>query len=837
MRLIVYDVEVFCEDWLVVFKDTETGKYTIVHNDNEELKQCITEDNIYVGFNSKHYDQFIIKAICCGFVPQEVKAVNDYLIGGGQGWEYPALRDFFFRFNNVDIKDDMQMGLSLKAIEGHLGLSVEESTVPFDIDRPLTEDELKETAKYCMHDVDTTEQLVELRKDYLKNKVHIGKLAGLDDVKAMGMTNAKLTAALLKATKQPHDDERRYVYPAHLKREYIPQEIFDFFNKMYDPTISDKELFSDKQTFSIGECPGVVGYGGIHAAIPNYFFEETADRVIRNKDVASYYPHLMTLCGYTSRNIPSARVFEDVLETRMKAKASGDKATANALKLVVNTTYGALLNKYNDLFDPLMGRSVCITGQLFLLELAEHLYADIPGLKIVQLNTDGIMVECDRADLGKLNEICDEWQRRTGFELEEDSVVKIAQKDVNNYIEVQPNGEVKEKGGYLVKGISSAGAWNINNSCCIVATALREYFVNGTPVEDTINACDDIFQFQIIAKAGAKYCEAYHLVEGERVPVQKVNRVYATTDPRYGKLFKVKAENNSTAKIEMLPEHCIIDNNNQLTISNIDKSFYIKMANKRVNDFLGIKPEKSSRRRNSKMSTSTVKKPEAASLNVYQKLLIARDKFLDANVKKSGKNMKLTYMYFELSDIVPIAVPIFTELGLLPLVTFDNEQATMTIVNTDKPDETIVFTSPMREIEVIVSSRTGGEVTNAIQRLGSVETYQRRYLYMTALDVVESDSIEPMTGSSENTKLPATAEQRNEVRKELTSPSENATALQIKGLKAVLKKLKDSDPSKEELIAAIAVQTKGFTEISKSDCEALITKVTGILEEGSNEQH
>ena len=237
------------------------------------------------------------------------------------------------------------------------------------------------------------------------------------------------------------------------------------------------------------------------------------------------------------------------------------------------------------------------------------------------------------------------------------------------------------------------------------------------------------------------------------------------------------------------------------------------------------------------MSTSTVKKPEAASLNVYQKLLIARDKFLDANVKKSGKNMKLTYMYFELSDIVPIAVPIFTELGLLPLVTFDNEQATMTIVNTDKPDETIVFTSPMREIEVIVSSRTGGEVTNAIQRLGSVETYQRRYLYMTALDVVESDSIEPMTGSSENTKLPATAEQRNEVRKELTSPSENATALQIKGLKAVLKKLKDSDPSKEELIAAIAVQTKGFTEISKSDCEALITKVTGILEEGSNEQH
>ena len=96
MRLIVYDVEVFCEDWLVVLKDMESGKYTVVHNDNDVLKQCITEDNIYVGFNSKHYDQFIIKAICCGFIPQEVKQVNDYLIGGGQGWEYPPLKDFFF---------------------------------------------------------------------------------------------------------------------------------------------------------------------------------------------------------------------------------------------------------------------------------------------------------------------------------------------------------------------------------------------------------------------------------------------------------------------------------------------------------------------------------------------------------------------------------------------------------------------------------------------------------------------------------------------------------------------------------------------------------------------
>lgn len=838
MRLIVYDVEVFCEDWLVIFKDIETGKYTCVHNDNEELKECISEDCIYIGFNSKHYDQFIIKAICCGFTPQEVKQVNDFIIGGGQGWECPMLRDFFFRFNNVDIKDDMQMGLSLKAIEGHLGLSVEESTVPFDIDRPLTEEELKETAKYCIHDVDTTEKLVELRKDYLKNKIHIGKLAGLDEVKAMGMTNAKLTAALLKAEQKPHDDERKYVYPPNLKREYIPQEVFDFFDRMYDPEISDKELFSDKQTFSIGDCPGVVGYGGIHAAIPNYFFVESEDRVIRNKDVASYYPHLMTLCGYTSRNIPSAKVFEDVLETRMKAKASGDKATANALKLVVNTTYGALLNKYNDLFDPLMGRSVCITGQLFLMELAQHLYADIPDLKIVQLNTDGIMVECDRKYLPKLDVICDEWQSRTGFELEEDAVVRIAQKDVNNYVEVQEGGKAKSKGGYLVRGISTVGAFNINNNACIVAAAVKEYLVNGVPVEDTINGCNDIFQFQLIAKAGVKYREAYHLVDGEKVPVQKVNRVYATKDERYGKLFKVKAENDSTAKIEMLPEHCIIDNDNHLTIDDVDKTFYIEMAKKRINDFLGIKPEKKKGGRKKMATTKQTETAEITTMNIYQKLLKARAMFLEADVKKTGKNMHLSFKYFELEDIVPTATRIFGEVGIVPLVNFTADTATMTIVNTDNPEETVTFVSPFNQIAPIVSN-TGKQATNEMMALGSSITYMRRYLYMIALDICESDGIDanagvPAPAAPAPKAPPATPEQRQEVKQELTAPADNATALQIKGLKAVLKKLKDADPSKEEMIAQIAVQTNGFTVISKADCEALIQRITAMLEGGTN---
>lgn len=535
----------------------------------------------------------------------------------------------------------------------------------------------------------------------------------------------------------------------------------------------------------------------------------------------------MTLFGYTSRNIPNPKIYEDMLERRMVAKKNGDKATANALKLVANTTYGGTLNQYNDLYDPLMARSVCITGQLFLLELANHLRVDCETLKVIQINTDGIMVSFDDSEYPKVLEITKEWEERTGFELEEDKIKSIRQKDTNNYIEVPLNGKPKIKGGYLVRGIAPAGAFNVNNNATIVAQAIIDYFVHGTPPEETINNCNDIFAFQMIAKAGSKYKEAYHLVDGKKQSVQKVNRVYATNDTRYGKLFKIKAENDSTAKIEMLPEHCIIDNDNQLTMEDVDKTFYIELAQKRINDYLGIKPIKNKKEKN-KMATNTTK-----TQNVYQKLLKARALFLAANPAKSGKNMQLAFKYFELDDIVPIATKIFEEVGLISLVSFEGGYARMSIVNTDDPNDGTTFTAPFKPIEPIVSN-AGKQVTNEMQALGSSITYMRRYLYMIALDICEPDEIDGnVAGTPQPTQPVATPKAAPinvaPAEKPLTNADGNASDIQINQLKAVLKQLKDKDPSKEELITQIAIETKGFTVISKADCEALTIKIGELL--------
>jgi len=718
----------------------------------------------------------------------------------------------------------MQVGLSLKAIEGHLGLPIRESNVDFNIGRPLTKEELEETITYCKWDVDTAEKLIDLRKDYLKNKIQVGNIAGVSESKALSMTNAKLTAAILKATRKEHNDERDYKYPENLKREYIPKEMFTFFDRLQDKSISSDVIFSEKLELTIGECPITIGYGGIHGAIPNYFFEKTGKRVIVNKDVGSYYPHLMTICGYTSRNIPSVDTFQSVLDKRMAAKKAGDKATANALKLVVNTTYGAMLNQFNDLYDPLMGRSVCISGQLYLLELAVHLHRDIKELKIIQLNTDGIMVECDKKYLDKVNEICGEWQKRTGFSLEEDKVIKIAQKDVNNYIEVQVDGTSKAKGGYLVRGISTVGSFNINNNAVIVAEALKENFVNGIAPEDTINACEDIFKFQMIAKASSKYKEAYQIVDKQKVSIQKTNRVYATTNKKLGTLYKVK-EDGATAKIESLPEHCIIDNENQLSIKDIDK-------------FLGIKLEKKVRKKNmaTKKTTEETTAIDFTKLNVYQKLIKAREMFLSSDVQKTGKNMHLSFKYFELDDIVPTATRIFNEIGLISVVNFTDHTAVLTIIDTDKPEDNIDFASPFNQISPIIS-KEGRAATNEMQALGSSITYMRRYLYMMALDICESDGIEANIGK-DNTqattnnvkKAPATPVERAEIKDNLTAPTENASELQIKGLRNVLQKLREAHPDKNELVNKISVETQGFTIISKADCEKLIEKISAMLE-------
>ena len=141
---------------------------------------------------------------------------------------------------------------------------------------------------------------------------------------------------------------------------------------------------------------------------------------------------------------------------------------------------------------------------------------------------------------------------------------------------------------------------------------------------------------------------------------------------------------------------------------------------------------------NSVITESTA---EMDNMNIYQKIQTAKKLLSGENIKKSGLNKFSNFSYYELSDFMPSIIKIFDELKLFSKIVFTSEAAVLTIINAEKPDEQEEYTSPMKDLEI--------KGANAMQELGGVETYQRRYLYMSALDITENDMFDANSGKNE----------------------------------------------------------------------------------------
>lgn len=870
MNIYIYDIEVLAYDWILVAKNIETKAYTVIHNDNYHLRSFLDQPGIVIGgFNNKHYDDWVTLTMYLGGSNVEVKKHSDHIIGGGNAWEFPFIQFKRFPCPTFDLKDDIaDKGLSLKAIEGNLKLPIVESSIPFDIDRKLTPAELDEVIRYCKYDVDSTVKLYwERKEDYLDAKTLISEMYGVDKAEGIGLTNAKLCARILGAKPKKFDDERDYVIPDNIDTELIPKIVLDFFLQIRDKSIPDTKLFgagkgSKGMTLKAwiktarGSCPVTYAWGGVHGAKPCVIVEETEDRVIINQDVASLYPNSMLNFGYCSRAMEDPEAYRKLVERRLGYKHSGDKLRSNALKLPINTTYGAMLNAYNDLADRWAGRSVCISNQLAMTMLIVQLAKQCESIDFVNINTDGIMFTIDRSEVELSEEIIKNWSATTKFEMERDDFIKVIQKDVNNYIGITPDGKFKTKGGY----VSLYGGGNFKtNSLSIIHKAVVDYLVNGVPAETTINDCTDIFAFQQIVKTGGTYEGSYHYVNGERVPIQKVNRIYAVKNPKYGSVFKGKwitekrKKDKATGKmvsepvdppvwsesvVPECPDHTFIDNENVLTVDDLDKDYYIDMAKKRIDKYINVDRKVELELSKIKevieiMATKTVEK-EPNVLNIYEKLGIAREKFLNAGVKKNGVNRYAEYKYFTLDDIIPVKTRLFNELGLLDFISFGNEVATLTLVNMDNPEETIEFMSQLAPDESLIK--------NPIQKVGAIQTYVRRYLYMLALDIIESDGIEATTGKetdeennvvpiapSKKSTRPATVEEREETKAELIDQGGDATDTQIKAIKNGLKKLRGKDDSYEDYVTASVKKIK--SGLTKTEAEDLLIEIGEKLEE------
>ena len=263
---------------------------------------------------------------------------------------------------------------------------------------------------------------------------------------------------------------------------------------------------------------------------------------------------------------------------------------------------GTLRATFNNLYDPLQGFSICTTGQLFILQLIHDLQK-IPTLEMVSANTDAVMYTIEEEYKEQAHEILHNWERLTGLELEEDKIVKICMRDVNNYCELVQTGdndyEVHYKGGrfngeHIFKWDKEKHKFNYSfedgletNSLTIVSEALLKYLLFDIPVEKTILECDDIFRFQMISHLGSTYEKCVQeSIDGD-ILLQKNNRIYAGLKPS-GAIMKVKP-NGRRDSLASQPPNPIVDNKNVISIEDIDKTWYIKLARQWVNDFKGVR--------------------------------------------------------------------------------------------------------------------------------------------------------------------------------------------------------------------------------------------------------
>lgn len=277
-RIWGYDFEVTSHDWLLVLKNYRTRKRIVFHNSlPNDIQNFIDIYNpILMGYNNNGYDKYILKAVLNGLTAEEIKNVNDHIINGGNGWELDL------GYNTIPTQIDLINCIiprkSLKELEGNLFLDITETTIAFDIKTKWTEQEYEEMLYYCSCDVDALFPIFDMLMNRFKSKYIIAKLGKIEPEYALSLTDANLTAVLLGAERQDHDDPFKYVYPEEVQKEKIPKKALDYFDDLIEHNSLDYKV--EAPCLDLDTINFQLGIGGGHAFIKEgVYMYERGDKI------------------------------------------------------------------------------------------------------------------------------------------------------------------------------------------------------------------------------------------------------------------------------------------------------------------------------------------------------------------------------------------------------------------------------------------------------------------------------------------------------------------------------------------------------------------------------
>lgn len=522
---IPFDIEIYSNYFLAAFYNPEMDKtyHFELHNDCQLDKKAITQilkSHTIVTFNGNSFDIPLIFAAIGGAPVKTLKAIADKIIRDNTP-AYKVWREFGieqpFQIDHIDLIEIPAGQSSLKTYGARLNAHTIQD-LPIEPSALITPDQRPLMRSYCENDLKTTWLLHQAVSKQIALREAMGAEYGAD---LRSKSDAQIAETVIvselkkitgKTAKKPDINEN---FTFHYRNPHIITFKSEHLKAVFNTALETRfELNVNGQVklpealsaqIPIGRGLYTMGIGGLHSCEKSQYITATDNQLVIDLDVASFYPSiiLQQKLAPNALGAPFLKVYQSLVTRRLNAKKKGDKVAADTIKIVVNGSYGKLGSKYSALFAPELMIQTTITGQLALLMLIESMEAE--GFRVVSANTDGIVIVCDKSRESELENVAFAWMLRTSYELERTNYRAIASRDVNNYVAVKTNGEIKRKGVFAAGGLAKNPDFNI------VSEAVAQLIANGTAIETTVKNCRDILAFCSVRKVtgGAKWRSQY----------------------------------------------------------------------------------------------------------------------------------------------------------------------------------------------------------------------------------------------------------------------------------------------------------------------------------------
>ena len=580
MKVIIYDIEIYPDTMILVFKEHISNQYNIFtispfKNDRADLHQYIVVDNnksAWVGYNNGGFDDHLLYYVLEHPTSsvQHYKDIANKIIEGKvriKPWE---LKKYFYL--SLDMMEILNMDItsakttSLKQWKFNLRKK-DILDLPFDHTKELvTQDKIDKVITYCIDDVDTTQDILSLNKEQLDIRKDFGKMSGLNMLSLSEVSLAKTYLTKVFSEKLEIDERefkklRTYHDQIIIKDiltsnrtlfdDDINKQVYDYYSdKTLIPTLKSK-VNSNLKTFSLknvlnyeivypNSLTCTYGSGGIHGVVKPGIYCEDDNYYILDFDFGSYYPHLIGNFNIEPFHLPKGMLGDQLLEWFNERNTKYPKKTHfslnYSLKIIMNLCYGQLGSEYSPLHDQKAQLSVCINGMLYITKLIELAFK--AGGDVLYANTDGIGVKIHKDSSDNLIKVLQDFADSIKIPLEYGRIKKWILLDVNNYIVIDQYNSIKQKGLFeTYDTITNNKMYWKDTSANIIPLALNNYFIDNVSVEETVFTHNNIHDFCKSAKSNKEfdfitsvYDSITKVIKSKVLPYQRIIRYYVSNN-------------------------------------------------------------------------------------------------------------------------------------------------------------------------------------------------------------------------------------------------------------------------------------------------------------------